>query len=62
MAILHNGYAFQYVKNQTNVICEIAVQKYGYNILNLVKNKTDELKKMADYHMQQYVIEYPIIE
>ena len=42
-------------------ICKIAIEQNTY-AFRYVKNKTDELEKMADYRIQQYVIKYPIIE
>ena len=51
IAVQQNGYALQFVHNQTDalqfvhmhyilyIICKIVVQKYGYRILHLVKNK-----------------------
>ena len=41
-----NGWALEYVKNQTDEICKLAVQKYGL-ALSFVKKQTPEICKLA---------------
>jgi len=51
-AVHQNGYVLEYVKNQTEEICKLAVQHHGY-ALKYVKEqfKTEEICKLA---VQQY--------
>jgi translation elongation factor P/translation initiation factor 5A len=46
LAVQHNGWALQFVKEQTEELCKLAVQQNGL-ALQFVKEKTAELCKLA---------------
>jgi hypothetical protein len=50
-------FVLKYIKNQTDAICKLAVQRYGV-ALHYVKNQTDEICKLAiqqDYRAVAYI-------
>jgi hypothetical protein len=48
-AVRQNGYALQYVKEQTEQICLAAVKQYGYALV-FVKNQTEDICLAAVRH------------
>jgi len=46
LILQHNGYALEYVKEQTKELCKLAVQQNGM-VLQFVKKQTEDLCKLA---------------
>ena len=54
--VKQNGYALQYVKEQTEEICKLAVSQSGY-ALKYVKEQTEEICKLA-ISQSGYALQY----
>jgi len=56
LAVQQNGYALEYINEQTEELCKLAVQQNGY-ALQFVKEQTEEICKLA-VQQNGYALDY----